>query len=120
MRRSSVRVAVVLAGTLVAGLAYAGSGPAAVESTLPAPAAPTPGALPLVLSIRALSIGETPFAETGEMERVRASTGAGSSRWPSAVTSVGNGVYLSVMPGCIPGVDEPYWPGGHRSGARRR
>ena len=54
------------------------------------------------------------------MERVRASTGAGSSRWPSAVTSVGNGVYLSVMPGCIPGVDEPYWPGGHRSGARRR
>jgi hypothetical protein len=117
MRHGSVRLAIVLAGTLMTGFAYAGSGPAAVESTVPAP---TPGALPLVLSIRALSIGETPFAETGEMERVRASTGAGSSRWPSATTSVGNGVYLSVMPGCIPGVDEPYWPGGQRPGARRR
>lgn len=110
----------LLSVALLGGAAYAGSDPAAVEGTVPAPSAPTPGALPLVLSIRALSIGETPFAETGTMERVRASTGAGSSRWPSATTSIGNGVYLSVMPGCIPGVDEPYWPGGHRPGARRR
>jgi hypothetical protein len=30
---------------------------------------------------------------------------------------VGRGVYISVMPACIPGVDEPFWPGPR---ARRR
>jgi hypothetical protein len=76
--------------------------------------------LPLVLSIRALSVGQSPFVETGEMERVKAPTGAGTSRWPSAATPVGRGVYISVMPACIPGVDEPFWPGTGRGGAARR
>ena len=68
--------------------------------------------MPLVLSIRALSVGQTPFAaDTGELERVKAPTGAGTSRWPSATTAVGRGVYISVMPACIPGVDEPLLPG---------
>jgi len=73
---------------------------------------------PLVLSIRALSVGPTTFTDTGDFERVRASTGAGTSKWPAASTQVGRGVYISVMPGCIPGVDEPYLPG-QRAGHRR-
>jgi hypothetical protein len=118
MRRQWLFVAVLLAVALLGGAAYAGSDPTAVQGTVPAPTAPIQAELPLVLSIRALSLGQTPFAETGEMERVRASTGAGTSRWPSATTSVGRGLYISVMPGCIPGVDEPLLPG--RSGVRRR
>ena len=117
MRHQWLRVAALLAGTLLGGVAYAGSDPTAVEGTVAAPSAPIQGQLPLVLSIRALSVTDTPFTDTGEMERVRASTGAGTSRWPAATTSVGHGVYLSVMPGCIPGVDEPFWPGSQR---RRR
>ena len=74
---------------------------------------------PLVLSIRALSVGTTTFTDTGDLERVRASTGAGTSRWPPASTQVGRGVYISVMPGCIPGVDEPYFPGQRGAGRRR-
>jgi hypothetical protein len=71
--------------------------------------------VPLVLSIRALSLERTRFTtDTGELERVKAPTGAGTSRWPSATTAVGRGVYLSVMPACIPGVDEPLLPGPRR------
>ena len=113
----------LLAMTLVGGAAYAGSDRTTAQSTLPAPStpgAPGQGELALVLSIRALSLGQTPFAETGEMERVKAPTGAGTSRWPSATTPVGRGVYISVMPACIPGVDEPLWPGTQGRGAARR
>ncbi len=114
MRRQWLLVAVLLAVTLLGGAAYAGSDPAAVQGTVPPPTAPIQSEVPLVLSIRALSLGQTPFTETGEVERVRASTGAGTSRWPQATTSIGRGVYISVMPGCIPGVDEPLRPGARR------
>ena len=76
--------------------------------------------VPLVLSIRALSL-QAPLTQTGnaDVERVQAPTGAGTSQWPSASTPLGRGVYLSVMPACIPGVDEPLWPGTQRTGRRR-
>ena len=35
---------------------------------------------------------------------------------PAGTPTIGRGVYISVTPGCIPGVDEPAWPGA----ARRR
>jgi hypothetical protein len=114
MRRQWLPVAVLVGVTLLGGVAHAGSDPAAVQGTVLAPSAPIQSEVPLVLSIRALSLGQTPFTETGEMERVRASTGAGTSRWPQATTSIGRGVYLSVMPGCIPGVDEPLRPSARR------
>ena len=120
MRRQWLFVAVLVGLPLLGGAAYAGSDPAAVQGTVPAPSAPIQAELPLVLSIRALSLGQTPFAETGGMERIRASTGAGTSRWPSNTTQIGRGVYISVMPSCIPGVDEPLWPGSQRPGAHRR
>ena len=120
MRCQWLLVATLLAAMLPSGTAYAGSDPATAEGALPAPGAPGRAEVPLVLSIRALSLGQTPFAETGEMERVRASTGAGTSRWPSPSTPIGRGVYISVMPACIPGVDEPLWPGARRGGAARR
>ena len=112
--------AVLVAATLLGGVAYAGSDPTTAPGTVPAPSAPGQGEMPLVLSIRALSLGQAPFAETGDMERVQASTGAGTSRWPSATTPVGRGVYISVMPACIPGVDEPLWPGARRRTAAPR
>jgi hypothetical protein len=115
MRRSWPFLPVLLAAALLGGAAYAGSGPTAGGGT---PPAPTPGQaeLPLVLSIRALSLGqELPLlGDGGQMERVKAPTGAGTSRWPSATTPVGRGVYISVMPACIPGVDEPPWIGPRR------
>jgi hypothetical protein len=118
MRRSGwIGVAAILLATVVAGLAYAGTAPGPTDGGTPAPSTATPGDLPLVLSIRALSVGPAPLTETGDGERVRASTGAGTTRWPSASTQVGRGVYISVMPACIPGVDEPAWPGTSR---RRR
>ena len=120
MRRQWPFVAVLLVATFLGGAAYAGSDPTTAQGTPPAPSAPAQGELPLVLSIRALSVGQSPFVDTGEMERVKAPTGAGTSRWPSAATPVGRGVYISVMPACIPGVDEPFWPGTGRGGAARR
>jgi hypothetical protein len=120
MRRQWLFVAALLVGILVGWAAYAGSDPTTAQGTLPTPSAPGQGEMPLVLSIRALSLGQTPFVDSGEMERVRASTGAGTSRWPSATTPIGRGVYISVMPACIPGVDEPLWPGTQRPGAARR
>ena len=121
MRRQWLFVPVLLAATLVGGAAYAGSDPTTAQGTLPTPSAPGQGEMPLVLSIRALSLGQqTPFVESGDMERVRASTGAETSRWPSATTPIARGVYISVMPACIPGVDEPFFPGAQRPGVRRR
>ena len=114
MRCQWLRVAVFLGMTLLGGTAYAGSDPAVVQGTVPAPSAPIQSEVPLVLSIRALSLGQPPLTETGEMERVRAATGAGTSRWPQATTSIGPGVYITVMPGCIPGIDEPLRPSARR------
>ena len=61
-----------------------------------------------MLSIRALSLGQTAFPPAPEVERVTAPTGAGSTRWPTG--EIAKGVYISVMPACIPGVDEPLGP----------
>ena len=109
----------VLGVTLLGGVAQAGS-PAAPESAVPAPAAPSPASeLPLVLSIRALSLGQTALPDaSSEVERVKAPTGAGSSRWPT--NEVAKGVYISVMPACIPGVDEPLGPATRRNAPARR
>jgi len=120
MRRQWCLLAALLATALVGGATYADSDPTTAQGTLPTPSAPGQGELPLMLSIRALSLGQTPFVDSGDMERVRASTGAGTSRWPSATTPIGRGVNISVMPACIPGVDEPLWPGSQRPGVRRR
>src|SRR5262245_50837137 len=101
---------------LAAGPAYAGNAPPS-EGAASAPVATPSDEVPMALSIRALSLGQPAFTDTGDLERVRASNGAGTSRWPPASTHVGRGVYISVMPGCIPGVDEPLLPGNSR---RRR
>ncbi len=97
-----------VAALLVGGVAHACSDPATTTGTLPAPSAPAPGDLSLVLSIRALAIGPTPFEAGSEMERVKAPTGEGSTRWPTG--EIAKGVYISVTPACIPGVDEPFGP----------
>jgi len=101
---------------LVSGPGYAGSDPATTQGTLPPPVATPPADAPLVLSIRSLSVTPMTFTDGGQLERVTAPTGSGTSTWPAAATHIGRGVYISVTPGCIPGVDEPLWPGA----ARRR
>jgi hypothetical protein len=117
--RAQLRTAVALGAVLLGGVAHAGSDPAAATGTLPAPSAPSPASeLPLVLSIRALSIGQTSFPQVQEVERVTAPTGAGSTRWPTG--EIAKGVYISVMPACIPGVDEPLGPVNRRTAPARR
>lgn len=104
------RVAAVsaLAVALGGGTAYAGSDPT-TAGTLAAPSTPSPASeLPLVLSIRALSVGPTVFPQVPEVERVIAPTGAGTTRWPTG--EIAKGVYLHVNPVCLPGVDEPLVP----------
>ena len=102
-------------------MAHAGNDPTVAAGALQAPSTPSPESeLPLALSIRALSLGQPSFIDSGDVERVRAPTGAGTSRWPSATTPIGRGVYLNVMPACIPGVDEPLLPRPQRPGVRRR
>jgi hypothetical protein len=120
MRRQWLLAMTLLAAVLASGAASADSGQPPVAGSSESPSAPGQKGLPLALSIRALSLGETSFTEGGDTERVRASTGAGTSRWPSTRTEIGRGVYFSVSPSCIPGVDEPLWPGPSRPGARRR
>lgn len=108
-----------LAAALLGGVAHAGSDPTTAAGTLPAPGTPSPESeLPLVLSIRALSLGQPAFPTTTEVERVKAPTGAGSTRWPTG--EIAKGVYISVMPACIPGVDEPLGPPYRRAGSARR
>ncbi len=105
------RVAAVsaLAVALGGGMAYAGSDPTTAAGTLAAPVTPSPASeLPLVLSIRALSVGPTAFPQVPEVERVTAPTGAGTTRWPTG--EIAKGVYLHVNPVCLPGVDEPLIP----------
>jgi hypothetical protein len=120
MRREWLLAVALLAAALVTGAASADSGQPAASGSPQSPSAPGQKDLPLALSIGALSLGKPSFTEVGSSERVRASTGAGTSRWPSSRTEIGRGVYLSVSPSCIPGVDEPLWPGTQRPGARRR
>ena len=119
MGMRSVFATAIVAAALVGGVAYAGSDPATTAGALPTPSAPGPDDLSLVLSIRALAVAPVPLTMgTGgsEMERVKAPTGAGSTRWPTG--EIAKGVYISVMPACIPGVDEPLGP--TRRATRRR
>jgi hypothetical protein len=120
MRREWIFLAALFAATLWGGAAHAGSDPAPTPSTPPAPNTPAQGELPLALSIRALSLSQPSFTDTGDLDRVKPSNGSGTSRWPSASTPVARGVYISVSPSCIPGVDEPFFPGAPRSSAARR
>jgi hypothetical protein len=120
MRREWIFLAALLAAVLWGGPAYAGSEPAATPSTTPSANAPAQGDAPLLLSIRAMSLSQTPFGDTGDMDRVKASNGAGTNRWPNASTPLARGVYITVMPACIPGVDEPLFPASRPSAARRR
>jgi hypothetical protein len=108
-----IAVAFGVTTLLLSGPGYAGSDPAKAQAT---PQPTTPADAPLVLSIRSLAVSPMTFTDGGQVERVTAPTGAGTSQWPAASTHVGRGVYISVTPGCIPGVDEPLWPGA----ARRR
>src|SRR5262245_21523022 len=107
-----------LLGLLLATLVLLGGGAAFADSDQTTAPSARQADVPVVLSIRASSL-QAPLVDTGETERVTAPTCAGSSRWPSASTPIGRGVYLSVMPACIPGVDEPLWPGTPRAGRRR-
>jgi hypothetical protein len=118
-----IRIA-FLAVTLASGVADADGDRATTEATPPAPSAQAPGEPSAILSIRARALGLAPYPVTPvELEPVKAPTGAGTTRMPSATTEVARGVYLTVMPACIPGVDEPLLPPvSRRAGppARRR
>jgi hypothetical protein len=117
--QSRFAMAVVLGAALLVGVAHAGSDPTVAAGGVPAPSAPSPASeLPLVLSIRALSVGPPAFPQVQEVERVTAPTGAGSTRWPTG--EIAKGVYISVMPACIPGVDEPLGPASRRAAPARR
>ena len=107
MSRLWLAIAVGFGAVLVSGPGYAGSDPATTQGTLPPPVATPPADAPLVLSIRSLSVTPMTFTDGGQLERVTAPTGSGTSTWPAAATHIGRGVYISVTPGCIPGVDEP-------------
>jgi hypothetical protein len=113
--RTALLGAAVLGGLLLAG------GPAhAADPARERPAAASPETS-LILSIRARALGVLTDAPDGAtFERVKAPTGEGTSRMPSATTEVGRGVYVSVMPACIPGVDEPAFPQPYRRPLRRR
>jgi hypothetical protein len=63
----------------------------------------------LVLSIRARALGLDSVLESSGslgLEPARAPTGAGTSRMPPATTEIARGVYVSVTPACLPGVDD--------------
>lgn len=98
--------AAILCVTVLGGVAHAGSDTAPAPSATPASPVPS-----LVLSIRARALGlETAslpeLSNSLGLETVKAPTGAGSSRMPSATTELAPGVYLTVMPSCLPGVDD--------------
>jgi hypothetical protein len=119
MGMQSLLATVLLAMALLGGVAHAGSDPTTTEGALPAPSAPGPGDLSLVLSIRALAVGPMSFPASADVERIKAPTGAGTTRWPTG--EIAKGVYISVMPACIPGVDEPLGPPvNRRAGSARR
>ncbi len=95
----STTFGVSLALALLGSVAYGGD-----EGRTP-PAA-TSG---LDLSVHGRALGVLPDSTAGAslgLEPERAPTGAGSLRMPSATTELGRGVYVSVMPSCIPGMDD--------------
>jgi hypothetical protein len=109
-----VRTALILATAL--GLAV----PTALPAGQPDPAPATAGGLDLSIRSRGLGItSEPPTGTNFGVETARPRTGAGTTRWPSAVTELAPGVYLTVEPACIPGVDEPLFPV-RRPASRRR
>src|SRR5262245_33424100 len=64
----------------------------------------------LDLSIRARGLGVAPMTPTLEnlgLETVKAPSGAGSIRMPSATTQIAPGVYFTVDPTCLPN-DDPF------------
>jgi hypothetical protein len=96
--------------------------PPAVAPAPKAPALPSPS---LDLSIRARALGLVPEHWSGSagslgLETGRPSNGAGTTRMPSATTELARGVYVSVSPSCIPGVDEPMLPAPRRGPPVRR
>jgi hypothetical protein len=114
MQRGWTLLTVLLAAALWAGPVRAGSdptatAPTAAPDTAPAANPPAQGPVPLILSIREMSMG-APFADTGDLDKVKSSNGGGTSRWPSPNTPIARGVYFSFSPSCIPGVDEPLVP----------
>ena len=117
--------AVVLGAALWVGTAQAGGDPAAsAPATTPGPSpvtsVPAQAPVPLILSIREMSVSGTPFGDTGDLDKVKSTNGSGKSSWPSPNVPVARGVYFSFTPACIPGVDEPYFPGARRPSAARR
>jgi hypothetical protein len=131
MRTGWLLATSALAGVLLTGPGVPEAGPVGAGDQTPAaprdqaPTTPT-GAAPasdasLILSIRARALGVLQDAgQLGEDDRVKAPTGAGSTRMPSGTTEIARGVYLTVMPSCIPGVDEPFLPPLRRPIPRRR
>jgi len=120
MRRGWIFLTVFVAAGLWAGATYADSDPAVPTNAPPAASAPAQGPLPLALSIRALSLSPTLTGDTGDLDRVKSTNGGGTNHWPSNSTPLARGVYISVSPSCIPGVDEPFFPGAQRPSAARR
>ena len=117
MRRTiATAAAVALLG--LAGLGSAAP-PGAPPAASPEPDPTRPGSLDL--SIRARSLGLVPPESQGAaalgLEPMKAPTGAGTTRMPSAVTELAPGVYIYVAPACVPGED-PLSP--RRPGTSRR
>jgi hypothetical protein len=109
-----VRAALIVATVL--GLVV----PSALPAGQPDPAPAASGGLDLSIRSRGLGItAEPPTGTNLGVESARARTGAGTTRWPSAVTELAPGIYLTVEPACIPGVDEPLFPP-RRPASRRR
>jgi hypothetical protein len=106
-------VGAVLAGLLglAPGAHAAGSDPARAEESRAPSEARAPEQATLLLSIRARALGLIQdTAPDDGLEPMRAPTGEGRSQMPSATTEIARGVYLTVMPACLPGVDEPLLP----------
>jgi hypothetical protein len=111
MKAGVVAAIVALLTGLLAGSAQAGADPARADAVGP-PAPGAPGGAALLLSIRARALGLTQEAVPDDgLEPMRAPTGEGTTRMPSAATTeLARGVYLTVSPVCLPGVDEPLFP----------
>ena len=95
-------MAAALLAPAVMSRAASGIDPAAPASP-PASQPPAPGGLDL--SIRARALGIVPVPQPSDalgLEPMRAPTGAGTTRMPSATTELAPGVYLSVTPACGP------------------
>lgn len=108
----------LLVVTMAGGPSADDASPAADASAPGAPPSPVPSLL-LSIRVRALGIETAPAPELSSslgLETVKAPTGAGTSRMPSTTTELARGVYLTVMPVCLPGVDEVGFP----PAARRR